>query len=131
MALSEAVNSLNSNYFASRLSISPGTFSCRQSSNTVTYRSNLIGFNSEEIVSKIEQWVHAGNSTITLRSFVVDVQNNEDCPVRISSLMDPECILNDQGSTPKTLITNNPTVINCLSRCMADTEALSNCNSNP
>ncbi len=112
-------------------SISPGVFSCRQSSNSVTYRSSIIGIDSDQIVSMIEQWVKTGTAAMVIRSFFVDVRNYEECPVQLKSIMDPECVVNEQGLAPRTLISSDPAVINCVNSCMSDSSTVSLCEPNP
>ena len=113
-------------------SISPGVFSCRQSANSVTYRSSVIGLDSDQFVSMIDQWVKTGTAAMVIRSFFVDVRNYEECPVQLKSILDPECTVNEQGSAaPRTLITSDPAVINCVNSCMTDSSTVSLCVHNP
>ncbi len=112
-------------------SISPGVFSCRQATDSVVYRSSIIGLDSERSVSMINLWVKTGEAAMLIRSFFVDVHHYEDCPVQLKSIMEPECVFSKQGSAAETLLTNDPVVIKCVSRCLAETTTLPFCEPNP
>jgi len=97
----------------------------------VTYRSSLAGSNSEANVAHLTQWVQEGNAAMVIRTFLLDILNPPNCSVAISSLTEAECAANDQGPTPRTLLTSDPAVIDCVDRCMTQEDpswSISSCN---
>ena len=41
-----------------------------------------------------------------------------DCPVRILSLVDPECRVSRSFSSDQTLVTTDPAIIQCVTSCL-------------
>ncbi len=93
-----------------------GLFSCWNGPTEVTYRNSIVSTdNTSKLVGYIEDWVKSEQPFIQVGRFLVKVF--QDCPVRKSSVNDPECELPAAGG-PSVIASSDPVVIGCLNRCI-------------
>ena len=84
--------------------IKTGQFSQRSSLTHITYRSTLVGTDAHtagELLECLEKWVES-SAALKIKLFVLDVDST--CPVRISSLKDPECAPISTPASGRTLV---------------------------
>ena len=107
--------------------IKEGAFSCRGDTNTVTYRSTIVGLAAAETLNCIQMWVDSGPS-MQLEWYYVDVYTN--CSSRIASLTEPECATPPSVAAPSLLIPYNNATGSCVNLCFSQIMAGSTCDSN-
>ena len=106
-----------------RSNLLEGKFSCRSSNSHATYRNILIGTyntNATELLNFLQDWVDIG-PTVEVDWYYVDIDSS--CPVRISSLREPECKNENQCNDPKYVRCaehlNNRDIDRCFESCIA------------
>ncbi len=84
----------------------------------MTYRNTLISSPyTDQVTEYIKDWVKS-EPVVQVGDFHLRV--NKDCPVRISSMNDPECSNTDlpAAEVPSIIASSDPVIIGCLNLCL-------------
>ena len=97
-----------------------GRFRCWNTPTAVTYRNKVFGntaTNASKLVEYTEDWVKTEHLFVPVGDF--DLKVYKDCPVRISSMSDPECASAElPANVPSVIASSDPKVIQCINVCL-------------
>ena len=83
----------------------------------MTYRNTIVSSpDTNEQFGYIQDWVSSG-AVVQVGNFLLIVY--KDCPVRISSMSDPECASAElPANVPSVIASSDPKVIRCINFCL-------------
>ena len=96
-----------------------GLFTCWNTPNVVTFRNKIISntVNTSKLVDYIIEWVNTEQPYVQVGDFGLKVY--KDCPVRISSMNDPDCASAELSTNvPSVIASSDPKVIRCINFCL-------------